>query len=399
MSSAIMSTSSFSQHCAHSLSRGAGRQSHAGGSRTAHPAAPLVHRLRHHHIKLPQRRTCAVEAVRVRRILQPHLDPPQLREAPRCAATVGTPPTPPARPERHISLRASPWTYQSAPPRGWRSKNPAGGSAGGGERRPAAGGHLGQGCRHLLRHGGAIIAQMDEHLENARLGGNPQRPSAGAMQGWRLVRRPCPAPPLPASKAVQGRMGGEGWQQSPVCPAVPAGGAAAAVSARSAVWCGGGGGWHRHVEVVEHVEHENALPNVFAMRLPRQCRRCVPALLCCVLVLQLSLNLRPECPDGPPGGCTAGAPPPLQRQRPSSPPAATPPRPAHLLCVVVPYRDVWPELREFVPHMHAFLGEQGVSSRIVVVNQTDGCVRAREPQPRPSPHAAAAEGTASTGGT
>ncbi|KAK0407230.1 hypothetical protein QR680_019090 [Steinernema hermaphroditum] len=43
----------------------------------------------------------------------------------------------------------------------------------------------------------------------------------------------------------------------------------------------------------------------------------------------------------------------------------------HRLCVVIPYRNRWPELQELAPHLHQFLEEQHVEHRFVVMNQTD----------------------------
>lgn len=43
----------------------------------------------------------------------------------------------------------------------------------------------------------------------------------------------------------------------------------------------------------------------------------------------------------------------------------------HQLGVVVPYRDRFEELLEFVPHMHKFLNEKKVRHKIFIVNQVD----------------------------
>lgn len=43
----------------------------------------------------------------------------------------------------------------------------------------------------------------------------------------------------------------------------------------------------------------------------------------------------------------------------------------HTLAVVVPFRDRFEEMLEFVPHIHRFLTRQGVDHRIWVVNQVD----------------------------
>ena len=55
---------------------------------------------------------------------------------------------------------------------------------------------------------------------------------------------------------------------------------------------------------------------------------------------------------------------------PKSPPTS-PPRPLHTLAVMVPFRDRWEELTEFVPYMHKFLNLQNVSHEIWVINQAD----------------------------
>ena len=43
----------------------------------------------------------------------------------------------------------------------------------------------------------------------------------------------------------------------------------------------------------------------------------------------------------------------------------------HRLAVIVPFRDRFDELLEFVPHMHRFLNAQHVRHRIFVVSQAD----------------------------
>ena len=43
----------------------------------------------------------------------------------------------------------------------------------------------------------------------------------------------------------------------------------------------------------------------------------------------------------------------------------------HKLAIIVPFRDRFDELLEFVPHMHRFLNAQKVRHKIVVVNQQD----------------------------
>ncbi|XP_071099414.1 beta-1,4-galactosyltransferase 7-like [Haliotis cracherodii] len=43
----------------------------------------------------------------------------------------------------------------------------------------------------------------------------------------------------------------------------------------------------------------------------------------------------------------------------------------HTLAIVVPLRDRFEELMEFVPHMHSFLNNQSVRHKIYVVNQVD----------------------------
>ena len=43
----------------------------------------------------------------------------------------------------------------------------------------------------------------------------------------------------------------------------------------------------------------------------------------------------------------------------------------HQLGVVVPYRDRFEELLEFVPHMHSYLNAKKVKHKIFIVNQVD----------------------------
>ena len=45
--------------------------------------------------------------------------------------------------------------------------------------------------------------------------------------------------------------------------------------------------------------------------------------------------------------------------------------PPHKLCVIVPFRDRFEELMEFLPHMHRFLNAQHVRHKILVINQVD----------------------------
>ena len=44
----------------------------------------------------------------------------------------------------------------------------------------------------------------------------------------------------------------------------------------------------------------------------------------------------------------------------------------HHLCILVPFRDRFEELTQFVPQMTAFLERQGVSHQIFILNQVDG---------------------------
>ena len=43
----------------------------------------------------------------------------------------------------------------------------------------------------------------------------------------------------------------------------------------------------------------------------------------------------------------------------------------HKLAVVVPFRNRFEEMMEFVPHIHAFLQRQNKAHRILVINQVD----------------------------
>ena len=43
----------------------------------------------------------------------------------------------------------------------------------------------------------------------------------------------------------------------------------------------------------------------------------------------------------------------------------------HRLAVIVPFRDRYDEMIEFVPHMHAFLQRQEVDHQIWIINQVD----------------------------
>lgn len=44
---------------------------------------------------------------------------------------------------------------------------------------------------------------------------------------------------------------------------------------------------------------------------------------------------------------------------------------SHFLGLIVPYRDAWPELIQFLPHMYQFLSRRGTPHIIIVVNQSD----------------------------
>jgi xylosylprotein 4-beta-galactosyltransferase len=43
----------------------------------------------------------------------------------------------------------------------------------------------------------------------------------------------------------------------------------------------------------------------------------------------------------------------------------------NVLCVLVPYRDRFEELQQFIPHMEKFLNSQNVDHRFIILNQTD----------------------------
>ena len=45
--------------------------------------------------------------------------------------------------------------------------------------------------------------------------------------------------------------------------------------------------------------------------------------------------------------------------------------PPHKLAVIVPFRDRFEEMMEFVPWIHKFLNDQQVHHQIIVVNQID----------------------------
>lgn len=44
---------------------------------------------------------------------------------------------------------------------------------------------------------------------------------------------------------------------------------------------------------------------------------------------------------------------------------------AHKLAVIVPFRDRFEELMEFVPHLHQFLKNASINHRILIINQAD----------------------------
>ena len=44
----------------------------------------------------------------------------------------------------------------------------------------------------------------------------------------------------------------------------------------------------------------------------------------------------------------------------------------HKLGVIIPFRDRFEELLEFVPHMSMYLGEKDITYNIYVINQADG---------------------------
>jgi xylosylprotein 4-beta-galactosyltransferase len=43
----------------------------------------------------------------------------------------------------------------------------------------------------------------------------------------------------------------------------------------------------------------------------------------------------------------------------------------HKMAILVPFRDRFEELLEFVPYMHNFLNKQGTAHQIYVINQVD----------------------------
>lgn len=43
----------------------------------------------------------------------------------------------------------------------------------------------------------------------------------------------------------------------------------------------------------------------------------------------------------------------------------------HKLAVIIPFRDRFDELLEFIPHMQKFLERQGICYKMIVVNQVD----------------------------
>ncbi len=44
---------------------------------------------------------------------------------------------------------------------------------------------------------------------------------------------------------------------------------------------------------------------------------------------------------------------------------------SHQLAVVVPFRDRYEEMMQFVPHIHKFLNRQNIHHKILVINQAD----------------------------
>ena len=50
---------------------------------------------------------------------------------------------------------------------------------------------------------------------------------------------------------------------------------------------------------------------------------------------------------------------------------SAPPPSTHRLAVIVPYRNRSDELKEFIPHMHAFLTSQSLDYRFFIINQID----------------------------
>lgn len=55
----------------------------------------------------------------------------------------------------------------------------------------------------------------------------------------------------------------------------------------------------------------------------------------------------------------------------SSEPSSVINKPLHKLGLIVPFRDRFEELLEFVPHLHTFLQNASIAHRILVVNQAD----------------------------
>lgn len=43
----------------------------------------------------------------------------------------------------------------------------------------------------------------------------------------------------------------------------------------------------------------------------------------------------------------------------------------HQLALIVPYRDRFEELKEFVPHMHKYLNKKKINHQIFIINQVD----------------------------
>ena len=43
----------------------------------------------------------------------------------------------------------------------------------------------------------------------------------------------------------------------------------------------------------------------------------------------------------------------------------------HHLAIIVPFRDRFEELQDFVPHMHKYLKQKGISFTIYIINQAD----------------------------
>ena len=43
----------------------------------------------------------------------------------------------------------------------------------------------------------------------------------------------------------------------------------------------------------------------------------------------------------------------------------------HLMCILIPFRDRFEELTEFVPRITQFLGHQSIKHKIVVINQVN----------------------------